>query len=82
MAKWFGAHYNQEVRFSLPVKCKKGHQVFTSRSLIKDEIIIINYFEHFANSAISTISRYLFFDACAIIFLRLLSCWLRGTLKN
>jgi len=24
MAKWFGAHYNQDVRFSLAVKCKKG----------------------------------------------------------
>jgi len=38
MAKWFGAHYNQEVRFSSVVKCKKGPHV---PSLIKDEIIII-----------------------------------------
>jgi len=30
MAKWFGAHYNQEVRFSSAVKCKKGSQVLTS----------------------------------------------------
>jgi len=30
MAKWFGAHYNQEVRFSSAVKCKKGPQVLTS----------------------------------------------------
>jgi len=40
MAKWFGAHYNQEVRFSSAVKCKKGPQVLTSL-LTKDEIIII-----------------------------------------
>jgi len=26
MDKWFGAHYNQEVRFSSAVKCKKGPQ--------------------------------------------------------
>jgi len=36
---WFGAHYNQEVRFSSAVKCKKGPQVLTW--LLKDEIIII-----------------------------------------
>jgi len=30
MAKWFGVHYNQEVRFSSAVKCKKGPQVLTS----------------------------------------------------
>jgi len=30
MAKWFGAHYNQEVRFSSAVKCKKEPQVLTS----------------------------------------------------
>jgi len=30
MAKWIGAHYNQEVRFSSAVKCKKGPQVLTS----------------------------------------------------
>jgi len=24
MAKWFGAHYNQEVRFSSAVKCNKN----------------------------------------------------------
>jgi len=30
MTKWFGAHYNQEVRFSLAVQCKKGPQVLTS----------------------------------------------------
>jgi|GEM_PF-4579994 len=30
MAKWFGAHYNQEFRFSSAVKCKKGPQVLTS----------------------------------------------------
>jgi len=30
MAKWFGAHYNQEVRFSSAVKCKKRPQVLTS----------------------------------------------------
>jgi len=30
MAKWFGAKYNQEVRFSSAVKCKKGPQVLTS----------------------------------------------------
>jgi len=34
------AQYNQEVRFSSGVKCKKGLQVLTS-CLIKDEIIII-----------------------------------------
>jgi len=30
MAKWFGAHYNLEVRFSSAVKCRKGPQVITS----------------------------------------------------
>jgi len=30
MVKWFGAHYNQEVRFSSTVKCKKGPQVLIS----------------------------------------------------
>jgi len=30
MAKWFGAHYNQEVRFSSSVECKKGPHVLTS----------------------------------------------------
>jgi len=30
MAKWFGAHYNQEVRFSSAVWCKKGPRVLTS----------------------------------------------------
>jgi len=29
MAKWFGAHYNQEVRFRSALKCKKGPQVLT-----------------------------------------------------
>jgi len=36
MIKWFGAHYNQEVRLRSAVKCKKR-----PRCLIKDEIIII-----------------------------------------
>jgi len=36
MAKLFRAHYNEEVRFSSVVECKKG-----SRCLIKDKIIII-----------------------------------------
>jgi len=26
-SKWFGARYNQEVRFSSAVKCKKGPQI-------------------------------------------------------
>jgi len=40
MAKWFGAHYNQEIRFSSGVKCNnKGPQVLTS--LLQDESIII-----------------------------------------
>jgi len=30
MAKWFGAHCNQEVCFSSAVKCEKGPQVLTS----------------------------------------------------
>jgi len=30
LAKWFGAHYNQEVRFSSAVKCVKGPWVLTS----------------------------------------------------
>jgi len=30
MAKWLGAHYNQEVRFSSADICKKGPQVLTS----------------------------------------------------
>jgi len=38
MAKLFGAHYNQDVRFSSAVRCKKGPQV---RCLIKEDIIII-----------------------------------------
>jgi len=37
---WFGAHYNQEVRFSSAVKSKKGLRSWL-RCLIKDEIIII-----------------------------------------
>jgi len=24
---WFGAHYNQEVRFSSRIKCKKGPEI-------------------------------------------------------
>jgi len=40
MAKWFGAYYNQEVRFSTAVKCKKGAWVLTSLLIIKDEILI------------------------------------------
>jgi len=38
MPKWFGAHYNQEVRYRSAVKFKKGLHV---RCLIKDKIIII-----------------------------------------
>jgi len=34
IAKWYGAHYDQEVRFRSAVKCKKGPQVPTS-SLIQ-----------------------------------------------
>jgi len=30
MARWFGAHYNEEVRFSSAVKHKKGAQVLPS----------------------------------------------------
>jgi len=30
MAMWFGAHFNQEVRFSSAVEYKKGPQVLTS----------------------------------------------------
>jgi len=30
MAKWFRAHYNQEVRFSSAVKCKKRPQILIS----------------------------------------------------
>jgi len=30
MAKWCGAHYNQEVRFRSVVKCKNEPQVLTS----------------------------------------------------
>jgi len=40
MAKWFRAQYNQEVRFSSAVKCKKGPRSGL-RCLIKDKIIII-----------------------------------------
>jgi len=36
MAMWFGAHCNQEVRFSSAVKCQKGRGC-----LLKDEIIFI-----------------------------------------
>jgi len=42
MAKWFGAHYNQEVRISSAVKCKKGPQVLTSRQRLEEFIIIIS----------------------------------------
>jgi len=38
MAKWFWAHFNQEVRFG-SVKCQSARSYF--RCLIKDEIIII-----------------------------------------
>jgi len=41
MANWFGAHDNQEVRFSSAVKCEKGPQVLTSL-LNQNEIIIRN----------------------------------------
>jgi len=39
MAKWFGAHYNQDVHFRSAVKCRNGPQVLTC--LIKNKIIII-----------------------------------------
>jgi len=39
MAKWFGTHYNLEVRFSRAVKCNKGPYVL--HCLIKEKIIII-----------------------------------------
>jgi len=29
-AKWFEAHYNQEVHFNSAVKCKKGPQVLAN----------------------------------------------------
>jgi len=29
MAEWFGAQFNQKVRFSSAVKCKKGPQALT-----------------------------------------------------
>jgi len=45
IAKWFGAHYNQQVHIRSAVKCKKGPQVLTSLLIsliiIKDESIII-----------------------------------------
>jgi len=40
MAKCFGAHYNQEVRFISAVKCKKGPQVPTSLLINEKNIII------------------------------------------
>jgi len=42
MAKWFGAHYDQEVRFRSAVKCKKGPQVLTS--LLNHRRNINNYY--------------------------------------
>jgi len=41
MAKWFGAHYNQEVRFNSAVKCKKGHQVLTLLLLSKTKLLLL-----------------------------------------
>jgi len=41
MVKWFGAHYNQEVRFSSAVKCKTGSQVLTSLLNQRRNYIII-----------------------------------------
>jgi len=38
MAKWFGAHYNQEVRFSSAQLNVRKDPI---RCLIKDEIVII-----------------------------------------
>jgi len=38
MAKWFGAHYNQEVRFSWAVMCKKGPQILIS---LLNQIIVV-----------------------------------------
>jgi len=38
MAKWFGTHYNQEVRFSSAVKCKKGTQVLPNNVNETDSI--------------------------------------------
>jgi len=46
MAKWFGAHYNQEVRFSSAVYLMKGSQVLTS--LLNQRR---NYYYYLSNSA-------------------------------
>jgi len=40
--KWFGAHYNQEVRCNSAVKCKKGPQVLTS--LLNQRLNNNNYY--------------------------------------
>jgi len=44
MSKWFGAHYNLEVRFSSVVKCKKGPQVLTSLLILFYSIQRRNYY--------------------------------------
>jgi len=41
MAKWLGARYNQEVRFSSAVNCKKGPQLLTSLLNQRKIIVII-----------------------------------------
>jgi len=44
MAKWFRAHYNQEVRFSSAVKCKKIPQVLTSLLNQRQNYAFTQYF--------------------------------------
>jgi len=48
MAKWFGAHYNQKVRFNSAVKFKKGPQVLTSLFNHRRNYY---YFQHFSQNA-------------------------------
>jgi len=45
MAKWSGAHYNQEVRFSSTIKCMKGPHVFAVQSKTK----LLLFFDQFVN---------------------------------
>jgi len=44
MAKWFGAHNNEKVRFSSAVKCKKEPQVLTS--LLNQRRNYYHYYPH------------------------------------
>jgi len=57
MVKWFGAQYNQEVRFSSAVKCKKEPQVLTSllNQRLSDYRGMVKWFGAHYNNVVLTI---------------------------